>query len=378
MQVKLRSCPIAHSSLGDIRRGKEATTAAAHEAADLWRVFWQLMHEMGADRGQGQRSIVICNVKAHTNWSDVMEGRVSHFDFIGNSAADKAAKEALATATIEALAGAYNVAIATVVMWAKWTLENCTIWDPRCPQTEAAAEDILEGMESAQEGQDRMKRNTTTHELWSDGRGTRCRRCGRGSTDQREVSSFGADACKGSAEGKVLSSNTGNINYLWAAFRHTKVEMARQGFTLSRSTVIPPAAIDEERLRELPGEDRDIKVGAANTEGAQANEEGQDGGEDPSGHTPGLTQRRAGREQEGERRMVAGGELAVRGSQASKHNLRRIGGVLWCDKCGAYSTQRAGARLRGECLVHSMTRHRATRLGRLREGRHPITNKALV
>ena len=359
-------------------KGKATTTAAAHEAADLWRIFWRLISDMGGERGQGQRSISISKVKAHTNWSDVMEGRISHFDFVGNSAADKAAKEALATAKIESPATAYNAAIATAVMWAKWMLEYCTIWDPRCPQTEAAVEDILEGMERGQEGQDRTRRSTTTHELWSDGKGTRCRRCGRGSSDRKEISSFGADACKGSAEGRVLTSNTGNINYLWAAFRHTKTEMARQGFTLSRCAVIPSSAIDEERLLELPGEDRGIGVGATTTEGGQANVEGQGDGEDPIGHLPGPIQRGESRGQEEERRSVTGGELSVRGTQVSRHNLRRIGNVLWCDRCGAYSTQRAGARLRGECLIHALTRHRATRLARLREGKHPITNKPLA
>ena len=74
----------------------------------------------------------------------------------------------------------------------------------------------------------------------------------------------------------------------------------------------------------------------------------------------------------------ARGVPVLKGTQASRHNQRRRGSVLWCDRCGAYSTQRVGARLRGDCQVTAMSRHWATRLARLREGRHPIHGKPLV
>ena len=85
--------------------------------------------------------IGIQKVKAHTKWKEVMEGKVSQFDHVGNEAADKAAKEALAVAKLEAPAAAYNAAIATAVLWAKWIMDYAAIWDPRCPEEEEREEE---------------------------------------------------------------------------------------------------------------------------------------------------------------------------------------------------------------------------------------------
>ena len=126
-----------------------------------------------------------------------MEGKVSHFNYVGNSAADKAAKEALAAAKAEAPAGADNAAVATAVRWSKWVLDYSAIWDPRCPQTEVAVEDILGRLEAEQGREERFERSTTTHEPLRNSKGTRCRRCGRGSTEQKVTPTFGSDACKG-------------------------------------------------------------------------------------------------------------------------------------------------------------------------------------
>ena len=80
--------------------------------------------------------------------------------------------------------------------------------------------------------------------------------------------------------------------------------------------------------------------------------------------------------------MGAGGREEVGGEGAGgvvrrRHAIRVKGSMIWCDRCGSYSTLRAGVRLKGDCEGLPTSRHRVTRLGRLRLGRHPITNVPL-
>ena len=96
-------------------------------------------------------------------------------------------------------------------------------------------------------------RRTIDHELWERKGGIRCRRCGRENGDGSLTPTFGSDACKGCAAGKILASNTGNINHLWQEYKHSNEEMAMMGFNLKKKGVIPGCAIDEERLYEGGG-----------------------------------------------------------------------------------------------------------------------------
>ena len=128
-----------------VEEGEGRTTASRYEAADIWREVWAVMKEIEGGRGEeGCGRVVIQKVKAHTKWKEVMEGKVPQFDHVGNEAADKAAKEALAVAKLEAPADAYNVAIATAILWAKRIMDYASIWDPRCPEKEERGEEALE------------------------------------------------------------------------------------------------------------------------------------------------------------------------------------------------------------------------------------------
>ena len=323
--------------------GKEACTASWHEAADLWREGWEIFEELGG-------RVSVEKVRAHTTWGDVMEGEVTHMDFVGNREADRAAKEALKVAKLEAPAEAYNSALAMAVLWGKWVMDYASAWDPNQAEEEALAEEAWE-REGAEERENlEATRNSLAHELWR-GRGcVVCRRCGRESTMHRPIHTFGADACKGTAAGRVMAAGTGNINFLWSRYRYSVIEMAVRGLTQASTGAIPQAAIDEERIDEVR-EDTGVVGGAAAEEG-----------EEP----PGDDGPRAG-----VTRTVAVG--VARGRQ---HALRTRGQLTWCDACGAYSHQRAGRRIKGDC-VGAVTRHRLTRLVRLRAGKHPISGAVL-
>ena len=239
--------------VGGFKKGKTVTTGSGHEAADLWREAWALKEEIeGGTEGEEERRIAVEKVKAHTTWAEVVTGKVGHMDHVGNAAADKGAKEALAVAKAEALAEAYNAELAAAVLWAKWLVEYATIWDPRQPQVEEdKVERAIEREEEGRGREQRAERSTMTHELWKGGRGLRCRRCGRESTTTRTVPSFGVDACKGTAVGKLKQADTCNKNCLWSRYRYSKEEMIVSGFTLHRNSYVPKGAKDEERLHEV-------------------------------------------------------------------------------------------------------------------------------
>ena len=193
---------------------------------------------------------------------------------------------------------------------------------------------------------------------------------------------FGSDACQGAATGRVLASGTGNINYLWGEYRHSKEEMAIPGFALLRTRGIPRNAIDEGRIQEIGmGSDE----GRAGTVSRRWNAVGLGGTVGREGEEAVVGLRGGnGTEVGGSGGMEEGGKGGGRSAegtpedgQGRRHRLRVIGRLVWCEVCAAYSTQRAGARLRGNCKGMDATRHRATRLERLRCGRHPLTNVAL-
>ncbi len=59
------------------------------------------------------------------------------------------------------------------------------------------------------------------------------------------------------------------------------------------------------------------------------------------------------------------------------HQLRMTGPIIWCQRCGRYASRRLGKALKLEC-GGAATGAYATRVTRLREGRHPITGDFLV
>ena len=116
-------------------------------------------------REEGSGGVIVEKVKSHTGWRDVMEGRVRQIDHVGNEAADKAAKEALAMAKLQAPATAFNAALATAVLWTKWVMDYASVWDPRWPDKAERAEEMLERNAGERERLVRAERNTITQEL---------------------------------------------------------------------------------------------------------------------------------------------------------------------------------------------------------------------
>ena len=140
--------------------------------------------------------------------------------------------------------------------------------------------------------------------------------------------------------------------------------MVASGFAQLQPATVPEAAIDEDGLAATTGTD------AAAWAAIRDHHE----------------------EEEEERRAQGSGELAEEGSMGEarphirnqahdtsegRHAIRTRGGLVWCDVCGAYGVERSGSRLMGPCQPR-VTRHAATRLERLRQGKHPITVVSLT
>ena len=342
------------------REGKEWCTCSATEGADLWREVWALLEGRG-------NAVTVKKVKAHTSWADVIEGRVSHMDHVGNAAADKAAKEALSVAKREAPADAFNSALATAMLWSRWIVDYATTWDT-LHQEEQDEGDVAaaRGEEEQRSNQQVKQRGSLPHELWKGSGRTLCRRCGRQDAPEHPVASFGADACKGVAAGRVRAAATGNKNLIWATYMWTAAEMGAKGLVKVGTAGVSRDLIYEERLGEAPldgiqgSRPSEAQVGRG---AAQASVEGEP--------EEGQGSRQAGGAQGG----VEQDDRKVRGA-GRQHALKARGLITWCDICGSYSVQRARWRLKWVCQG-ATTRHRLTRLTRLRAGWHPSTGKLI-
>ncbi len=77
------------------------------------------------------------------------------------------------------------------------------------------------------------------------------------------------------------------------------------------------------------------------------------------------------------RRRVATQADPVDAQDAMGHTLVMTGPIIWCARCGRYAALRVGRALRAQC-VGVATGAYATRLARLRSGRHPLTGASLM
>ncbi len=67
----------------------------------------------------------------------------------------------------------------------------------------------------------------------------------------------------------------------------------------------------------------------------------------------------------------------VKALDARGHRLRITGPVIWCANCGRYASRRLRRALKQECAGSAIGAY-ATRLSRLKVGRHPITGDIIV
>ncbi len=220
--------------------GEGWCTRSGSDSADLWREIWHKWRDIGP-------GIAIKKVRAHTSVLDIMRGRITKADREGNAAADKAAKEALAVAKLEAPADAYNMQLARAVMWGRWIVRYATRWVSDVHDMEAGgggAHDIDrrndDGMTTT--------RQSLGHETWANAKETLCRRCGRHSLKANPTPSFWREACRGTAAGRTMAAHTGNINEKWFWHHYSRSALVGRGFVMQSRGHIPSHMIDESKL----------------------------------------------------------------------------------------------------------------------------------
>ena len=221
-----------------VEKGKTYCTAAAREGADLWRRIWRIMDEIGD-------SVAVRWIPGHTTWINVLEGKITPHQHVGNDMADKAAKEARAWAEGLAPNKAYGTQVRKARAWYKWILDFVTAW----PYKENSNHEG--GEEKEREGRRREERDTSSnirHEIWRIEGELKCRRCARTFGKGDLPANCGYETCNGTAAGRALAALTGNVNYAWAEFALPAIEMIKKGARLVRSAGVPEIAVDWGRL----------------------------------------------------------------------------------------------------------------------------------
>ena len=210
-----------------VSKGEEWCTRSGASCAALWRRVWAILRDL-----EGQE-IAVQKIKAHTTWLQVLARVISHEHHVGNGLADQAAKEAQRAAENASPTAGVRSQMKRAVLWLKWAMKYTVGW--------AKDIDIDEGEKEARVGgggprlrtqQEGRLVNKLGHEVWIRGKKAVCRRCESSwQAESRSEESNGAQ-CKGSAAGRAAEEVTGNINYRWACFARTSVEMLEAGAKL--------------------------------------------------------------------------------------------------------------------------------------------------
>ena len=229
-------------------KGEKWCTSSASNGADLWRKIWAIVREM-----EGQE-VEVVKVKAHTDWWDVIFGRISHKNHIGNDLADKAAKAAQKASERQSPTTAFSVQITKAMQWLKWAMKYTVEWADDVEASERKEDEEEERRRRARLG--RVRRNdqeeSLGHEAWSWRGGVLCRRCERKwSAGQLKEDGLPGGTCRGSVAERAAAQVTGNVNYVWAAFGHSKAALCEKGAKLASSAHPPRWMVDEGRLHEV-------------------------------------------------------------------------------------------------------------------------------
>ncbi len=410
------------------QEGRQWSTAAGREAADMWREFWRLIEDIG-------EGVDIVKVAAHSTWWQVLTGSVTLRDHIGNAAADREAKLAMKAGMGQSPTTAFNAYLARAVAWGRYILDYAANWvhDTSVPQR--AGEEAEERM-AQRRVEAASARGTLAHEVWETGDLSICRRCGRSASVGLAWKAYLNEPCRGSAAGRLLAEASGNKNHVWMRHFHSVEELRQRGGRLVSSSPVPAALIDEQRLHEggagpptvEPRRDEarrrprphDVADSSAEARRTRRRETtlGEQGlwmsppswmylpaqnigtgelrvwqrghgavrarGDDEEGFTRHVRLRGGPSSSDVYSPMDETSDFGQEGaagdaagdSGASGHVLRLTGGMIWCQRCARYAHRRVGVGLRGECRP-SLGDATRNRLERLERGCHPITGRAL-
>ena len=214
------------------------------------------------------------------------------------------------------------------------------------------------------------------HEIWAVRDKLLCGRCGlswksaQGDTQRIPL------RCSGAAAGRAATSATGNINFLWSVYVHHRPSLLQQGARLVVAAPVPRWAVDPRTLREAARDQAHFEELVRLLRGSSTAE--QDHRPPPWSaapewlpsylHQPWETDTSAALLKE------VGCIRADVGTRLKGHRVAFVGPLAYCTRCACFARLRMGSRFKGNCREPTgrAAAAAASRLRRLRSGKHPI------
>ena len=216
-----------------VSRGEKSCTAARTDAADIWRKIWPLLKVMGEE-------VKLEWIPGHSTWLHVLERKLSPMQHVGNTMADKAAKEARAWAEGSAPNKGYGVHATRAQKWYRWVIDFISAW----PYEEYKKKKGEDGKgEGGRTSGIQCAGVNVKHEIWTRNSALTCRRCARVFGKGELQVGHKYETCKGTAVGRALALLTGNANHLWAQYAIPAMDMIKQGSSVIRAPKVPEIAV---------------------------------------------------------------------------------------------------------------------------------------
>ncbi len=183
--------------------GKTWCVDPSRDGAELWASIWRILDDIGD-------GVEFVKVKAHTDEDDVERGIISTRDRLGNSLADRFARQGARLG--EALSSTKQVRaeLTKAVRWYYWARRVAAIWakDIGDDAREASGYVAAGGWQGAGGGSTRG--TGVRHLVWEKGGNLLCRRCGRLADTAQKRRRMQSSRCLGSAAGRLLARACGD------------------------------------------------------------------------------------------------------------------------------------------------------------------------
>ena len=324
--------------------GKEYCCSAKSEGAEIWSRIWARLEDFG--------SFQLRKVKAHTTSEDVAEGLIGEFEQAGNAAADFFAVQARTMAQRCSPVDDFERHYARARSWYNLDFRATGSWkNDTVADVEQQSGNAHQQMRTRRPQSDMQR-----HEVWELPAGFMCRICGRrfGLADSPEAVS--KKRCLGPMRARLLSS-IGALP-VYARFAHTAAELLRAGAVRWRTAQLP----EDSAAAGTANVSRDAAVNAA-----------QETGPPPRPLNIAVRRRLTGKQPDPLQKM------GVLKESATGHLLAVRGRLTYCERCGRWAIDRMSTALAKRCAgtVDTVRGSYRIRRSRMREGRHPLTNRPL-